>query len=266
MKCAKCNIEHTGVFGSGKFCSRKCANSRTWSQETIQKKRESALTSRKVWLANKARAKSKIKYTCPVCKKDCLSLKKKIYCSKKCYLHDADHKFRKVATGGYRTGSGRSKTGYYRGIYCGSSYELCWVIYNLDHSLEVKRFEGYLTDGILKYYPDFIQNNMIIEIKGYAAGNTVQKKKELAESLGYAINILYKDDLKDIFAYVGKKFGFTLTARNCHRLIKYYDDYKPQFLYVCNFCQGKFTRDKKSKTERTFCSRFCAGSGNYKGI
>lgn len=26
--------------------------------------------------------------------------------------------------GGYRKGSGRSKHGYYKGIYCGSTYEL----------------------------------------------------------------------------------------------------------------------------------------------
>lgn len=34
MKCKKCNTEHDGKFGSGKFCSRSCANSRQFSQES----------------------------------------------------------------------------------------------------------------------------------------------------------------------------------------------------------------------------------------
>ena len=36
MKCSnvKCDKEHDGSYGSGKFCSRSCANSRTRSDET----------------------------------------------------------------------------------------------------------------------------------------------------------------------------------------------------------------------------------------
>lgn len=40
MKCEKCNTEHDGSFGSGRYCSIKCAKSRTFSEETKQKKRE----------------------------------------------------------------------------------------------------------------------------------------------------------------------------------------------------------------------------------
>jgi hypothetical protein len=38
MLCIKCNNEHNGTFGSGKFCSRKCANSREFSEESKLKK------------------------------------------------------------------------------------------------------------------------------------------------------------------------------------------------------------------------------------
>lgn len=43
MKCknTKCDNEHNGNFGSGKFCSRACANSRSFSEESNQKRRES---------------------------------------------------------------------------------------------------------------------------------------------------------------------------------------------------------------------------------
>jgi len=59
--------------------------------------------------------------------------------------------YNRVSVGGLRNGSGRSKSGYYKEIYCGSTYELCWVIYNLDHNISFSRFSGYLTDGKIKY-------------------------------------------------------------------------------------------------------------------
>jgi len=40
MKCKKCKVEHDGSFGSGRFCSKKCANSRTFSEESCKKKSE----------------------------------------------------------------------------------------------------------------------------------------------------------------------------------------------------------------------------------
>src|SRR6185369_12463669 len=30
MICEKCKTEHNGSYGSGRFCGRKCANSRVW--------------------------------------------------------------------------------------------------------------------------------------------------------------------------------------------------------------------------------------------
>lgn len=37
MKCEKCDVEANPNFGSGRFCSKKCANSRTFSKELKQK-------------------------------------------------------------------------------------------------------------------------------------------------------------------------------------------------------------------------------------
>lgn len=36
--CQKCNKLHDGLFGSGKFCSRSCANSRNFTEEARKKK------------------------------------------------------------------------------------------------------------------------------------------------------------------------------------------------------------------------------------
>ncbi len=48
MLCLKCNSEHDGTFGSGRFCCRSCANSNTKSPETKNKISESM----KVGIAN----------------------------------------------------------------------------------------------------------------------------------------------------------------------------------------------------------------------
>lgn len=40
MKCEKCNEDHDGSFGSGRFCSRRCANSKTMTDEKKVKIKE----------------------------------------------------------------------------------------------------------------------------------------------------------------------------------------------------------------------------------
>jgi len=55
--CPKCNNEHNK---NGIYCSRSCANSRTWSEQDKQKKSTSALNSEKVSNANKSKAKRKL--------------------------------------------------------------------------------------------------------------------------------------------------------------------------------------------------------------
>ena len=37
FKCNRCNADHDGTYGSGKFCSRACANKREYSEEQKQK-------------------------------------------------------------------------------------------------------------------------------------------------------------------------------------------------------------------------------------
>jgi len=44
--------------------------------------------------------------------------------------------------GGYQKKSGRGKWGWYKGFWCDSSYELAYVIYNLDHNIVAPAIEG----------------------------------------------------------------------------------------------------------------------------
>ena len=73
--------------------------------------------------------------------------------------------------GGYRQGSGLGKKGWYKGIFCDSSWEFAYVLYCEIHSISIKRnlekfpyeFEG----KTYMYLPDFIAEDEFVEIKGY---------------------------------------------------------------------------------------------------
>lgn len=73
--------------------------------------------------------------------------------------------------GGYRKGSGKGKKGWYKGYWCDSSWELAYVVYNIDHNIKFRRNTDYFlyeyNGKVHKYFPDFIENGQYIEIKGY---------------------------------------------------------------------------------------------------
>lgn len=83
---------------------------------------------------------------CPICgcvmpyekrhKKTC-----SIECSKACAVKTAHENDSYKNRGGYREGSGRSKSGYYKGFFCGSTYELVYYIYCKDHNINIDRNE-----------------------------------------------------------------------------------------------------------------------------
>jgi hypothetical protein len=155
--------------------------------------------------------------------------------------------------GGYREGSGRSKSGYYKGIYCGSTYELCWVIYHLDHNIEFSRFEKLLELNGIRYYPDFIlnDNKTIIEVKGYEKQDSVDKKTQVAIYHGYNVIVLRKDDLKHIFEYVKNQYGKIDTIYRLFDNNKHYD------LKICEECGKEFKLYHKRYIGR-FCSKQCS--------
>jgi hypothetical protein len=107
-----------------------------------------------------------------------------------------------------RVGSG--KKGYYKGYQLDSTYELAYVIYCLDHNIVIERntrYWEYQYDGkIRKYYPDFIVNNKLVEIKNYKSAITDAKIKSVNEP----IEVLYTDDLKSIFSYVSSTYNLKI--------------------------------------------------------
>lgn len=251
-----------------KFCSRSCGaifnnKKRVLSDEWKNKIKTSILKRIKnvgIWgFINPPKPISE--RICIECSQKFLPPKKcrnRKTCSSECHVkYKIKHLPR--CSGGYREGSGRSKHGHYKGIYCGSTYELCWVIYNLDHGIKFTRFPSFLEKDGLKYYPDFLLDDKktIIEIKGYENKESVDRKTKLAESFGYVVNVLRKKELKHIFDYVTIKY-------NTKKFETLYDQYKPKHDYVCTNCGNGFSRDRKLKTINKFCSVKC--SGHYNGI
>lgn len=191
-----------------KYCSRKCANSKNWSDEHKKKLSESCKKSEKVKEANirignekKLKPKQIKEFTCLYCGKNGVSLrngtKKQMY-HKECWLK---------ASGGIRKGSSRGKSGWYKGYWCDSSYELAFLIYNLEHNIKIERnnkgYEYFYKNEKHIFYPDFRIENELIEIKNFRSELTDIKLKSVDE----IIKVYYKDTIKPYIEYVKSKYG-----------------------------------------------------------
>lgn len=253
--CRKCGSFHDASYGSGIFCSRGCANSRQHS-ETTKEKISASLHNNVPW--NKELRYSQngkgnhiitSSVSCPVCSSQFIcKTKTQIYCSVKCYQSDKTYKYRTKSTksGGYRIGAGHGKNGWYAGYWCDSSWELAWVIYNLDHGVKFtrnhKKFEYEYCGKVRRYVPDFVlDDGMYVEIKGWTWLPELESK---ISQFPLKLKVLYKDDLNPIFEYVVRTYG--------KDFIKLY--------------QGNPHNDKKNSCivcqapcKKKCCSKRCAG-------
>jgi hypothetical protein len=116
-----------------------------------------------------------------------------------------------LSAGGRRLGSGRGKKGWYKGYFCDSTYELVYVIYNLDNNImfsHCRRTYKYVDlDGKEhKYYPDFeLPDGSLVEIKGY---HTATVDLKLASVTDRPIKILYEKDLAYAFDWVKQHYTY----------------------------------------------------------
>jgi predicted Zn-ribbon and HTH transcriptional regulator len=168
-------------------------------------------------------------------------VKESKYCSKECRAH---------YTGGYRPGSGRSKSGWYRGIWCDSTYELAFVVYHLDHGSQIERNQGswpYTDENGIerRYFPDFVVDGVLYEIKGYMSARDVLKPENVQVTL-----VNGPEENEPYIKYAASTYGI---ARN--KLWTLYED-APTYEHTCGQCGVTFTAHDK---ERTYCSQNCAG-------
>lgn len=110
-------------------------------------------------------------------------------------------------SGGRRQGSGRGKQGWYKGFYCDSSWELAFVIYNLEHNIKFKRNNKkfyYFFNGEEHYWlPDFIIEDIYFEIKGYEDEKALAKHSSFKKQL----KVLKQKEMKTYIEYVEEKYG-----------------------------------------------------------
>lgn len=114
----------------------------------------------------------------------------------------------KLVGGGYRQGSGRGKKGRYKGFWCDSSYELAYVIYCIDHNIDIKRnwkkFPYIFEKRNKTWIPDFIKpNGEYVEIKGYM---NEQNKAKISQ-FQYSLEVLCHPKIDPILEYVKLKYG-----------------------------------------------------------
>ena len=113
--------------------------------------------------------------------------------------------------GGAIPGTGRGKSGSYKGVHCDSSWELAWVIYNLEHNIIFERnhkgFDYCYNNKVRKFYPDFIlEDGTYIEIKGWLNEQFEAKISQFKEKLIIIGNVEIKPFLKYVIIKYGENF------------------------------------------------------------
>lgn len=222
VNCAVCGKEYE-VFVSnkeylqGKYrkcCSKLCSNRLTKmnsNQSELNQKRSDTL---KLYYKDKRKT-----YICQHCGNvyvrtaDNRSFR---YCSDDCMRAERHKKLSELAianqVGGLKPETTHSyyKRGYYNNIWCDSSWELAFVIYCLDHDMTIQRNDDYfeyLYDGkIYKFYPDFIVNGKLVEIKGFYTLKNKAKKEQYPD-----IEFIDKDKIQPYLDYAIQKYGSNFT-------------------------------------------------------
>lgn len=223
-KCEKCGKIMTKKYGSGRFCSRSCANSHKHSETTrnkiSQSMNEFVDSLRDSYYLNPN--------YCQVCG-SVLSFERKNLktCTRECQLQLLSSM--STALMAERTEIltyGRNKYGTYKGFHCDSSWELAFVVYCLEHDITIERCKEkfpYLHNDCLHYYhPDFIIcSDTYVEIKNYIDDVVMEKIIQFPYNLKYII--LFWDSIKPAYEYVVQKYGKDF----CSLL---YDKNKPNFM------------------------------------
>ena len=220
------------------YCSRKCGNKRTHSDETKNKISNSLKTGGNMFIPDNKGKSYKNRFRLDIDelnqpKKsilqgtyDYLKLPRKIdgeylryneFTCLKCGEIGTDKKYNKnrryhlkcwlSISGGIKEGSSRSKHGWYKGYWCDSSYELAYLIYNLENGIKIERnkegFEYCYNNKKHLFYPDFIVNGEYVEIKNFRSELTDCK----INNFPHEIKIYYRDTINVYLDYVKNKYG-----------------------------------------------------------
>lgn len=234
--CKNCGKEYYGSWSKwiqSDFCCKECARSystKAKRKETSEKVRNK-LKGRRYIIKDNKQVQLKIELVpCPICGKMLTEeqvRRKHKTCSRECGQKLGTQK--SIANGlyhrngGFRPGSVRSRWGYYKDIYCASTYELVYLIYSLEHNIPIERNKDYFNYKInnvsKRYLPDFKINETYIEIKNFPR-KEVDIKAEAVVKQGKEIKVLYYKDLEEMMNYIDSKYNTWHTKRdnNYHTL------------------------------------------------
>lgn len=245
MICEFCGKEHDGNYGSGRFCSKSCQakyivskvkNHKCNFPSKKGKGNWSCIICNKIFSTRRELCEHNKQYHM---KKDgenwnkglTKNTDKRIAKGVETYKNNKHIPWNKGRTGVYSKetlrkmsdtmkrvsktrvsckGVGKAHKGWYKGIWCDSSWELAFLIYNLDHGIKIKRcdesFEYEYKNEIHLYHPDFITNdNEYNEIKGYETDK--DKNKFECFPKDKTLIIYKREDLKEIFEYILKTYN-----------------------------------------------------------
>lgn len=257
--CKKCKAILPFNKRSNQFCCKSCSATynnrlRVHGDAFKQKQRANALANPVGWAKSRlggsfhkgSRRVDRVAKICITCNKEFMALASdwRKTCSKEC-----------VRVGGPREGSGRAKTGYYKGVYCGSTWELAFLIWHLDHNIEIKRstdvFE-YVYDGVShKYHPDFVIQSQNYEIKGRMT-DVDHVKLQVSKAI-----LVDQNQIKPYIQYVVSTYKVGKES-----MWKLYESNKLPFEYSCSYCQASFRSPKARTTVTKFCSQPCSARFN----
>lgn len=138
---------------------------------------------------------------CKVCEKEFIvnyKKKKHTTCSNEC-------KNKAHAIFNFKQNKTYAKSGYYQGVYCASSWELAFLVFNKDLGNNIRRCEKYFNYEINEekhlYFPDFIMDDIIYEIKGRELED-VEIRAQAVRSSGVEIEIFRRKEIMPLIKYV----------------------------------------------------------------
>lgn len=179
--CEKCEKVMTEKFGSGRFCSKSCANAHKKSDESKLKVSQTLNKFHKHQkdVGADIRTKNIRSYEinpnrCKICGKPLSYDDRNLNtCSRECSLQLQSITMTDILAekGLHRTVPKKYKYGTYRGIHCDSSWELAFLIYCLECGKNIRRCDEHFTYTLdnhrHNYFPDFIVDDNYYEIKNY---------------------------------------------------------------------------------------------------
>ena len=201
--CETCCKNHEEGYGSGRFCTAKCARafSTRKNRIAINRKVSDSLKGRKIGFALNPDSGPKvprITAVCSGCGKDfkILPSNPRKYCENSCW---------RSHSGGFRERSGYGKCGWWNGIHFQSTWELAFYLWCTSLGCKCERNRKgypYTWEGKRHfYYPDFIVEGELVEIKGFL------KPVDQAKFSCVGVKVLSEENLQEAFKFIQNTYN-----------------------------------------------------------